>query len=80
MSPAPVPSLPKLLEIKMALTLLLGLAIFCVALTGMMIGVLLSGKSLKGSCGGIGALLGKDACLFCPKRPECSGKEKREAQ
>ena len=56
-------------------TMLLSLAAFAVALTGMMIGVLLAGKSIKGSCGGIGALLGKDACFFCSKRSECPSQD-----
>lgn len=37
----------------------------------MAVGAIFNGKVLKGSCGGIGKVLGGGACLFCSKRDEC---------
>ena len=54
---------------------LITLAFFGVALIGMAIGVILSNRQLKGSCGGLGKLMGED-CLFCEKKDECSEDKK----
>jgi uncharacterized protein len=40
----------------------------------MAIGYIIAGKRLKGSCGGLGAVMGED-CMFCSKKDKC---EKRE--
>ena len=51
-----------------ALTLLLAMLLFAGALAAMAIGVIISNKPLKGSCGGIGALgLARD-CELCGAR------------
>lgn len=49
---------------------LLSLAVVGIAVIGMAVGVILSNKSLKGSCGGLGAIMGDD-CMFCEKKDEC---------
>ena len=36
----------------------------------MAIGFILVGKKLKGSCGGLGSIMGED-CMFCSKAEEC---------
>lgn len=49
------------------------LSAFGIAVVGMAIGVILSNRCIKGSCGGIGALFGSDfnACDLCEKKDEC---------
>lgn len=58
-------------------TLLITMVIFMTAFAGMAIGVILSNKVIKGSCGGIGAIMGKSACDVCALKDKCesSGKE-----
>ena len=50
--------------------LLLSFVVVSFALVGMALGALLAGKELKGSCGGLGAIMGED-CLFCEKKDTC---------
>ena len=61
----------------MWLTFLLAGAVFAVALTGMAIGVIVSNRRLKGSCGGLANLKdskGNTICDACTNpSPECSG-------
>lgn len=38
-----------------------------VIMLGMSLGVLLMGKTIKGSCGGLNAISGADQCLVCKK-------------
>ena len=40
----------------------------------MSVGFIFAGKKLRGSCGGLGKLMGKD-CDFCEKKDQCE-KEK----
>lgn len=42
----------------------------------MAIGYIFSKKALKGSCGGLGKIMGED-CMFCEKKEQC--KKKKEA-
>lgn len=57
---------------------LLSLLVVGLALFGMAIGVILANKKLKGSCGGLGAIMGED-CMFCDKKEECDEEKKRNA-
>lgn len=54
--------------------LLLTLAIFGVAMAIMAVGVVFSGKCLRGSCGGSEEIIGPDGepirCASCPRRKE----------
>lgn len=56
-------------------TLLITLSVFFIAFLGMAIGVLIANKSIKGSCGGIGKLMGKSACEICDKKSQCEEKK-----
>lgn len=40
-------------------------AIFVVVMLGMSMGVMLAGKRIKGSCGGLNTISGADKCLVC---------------
>lgn len=56
-------------------TFILSLVVVVVAITGMAVGVILSNKRIKGSCGGLGAVMGED-CMFCEKKDQCERKKK----
>lgn len=45
----------------------LTLAALVLVMLGMAVGVLFSNRKLKGSCGGLGAIMGED-CEFCDKK------------
>ena len=40
---------------------------FTIIVTIMSLGVMLMGKNIKGSCGGLNAISGSDKCLVCNK-------------
>ena len=63
----------------MGKTILISFVVMAVALFGMAIGVIISNKKLKGSCGGLGAVMGDD-CDFCEKKDECETRMKTLAQ
>lgn len=52
-------------------TLLFTLGIFSAAVFLMAVGVIFSNKVIKGSCGGLGKVMGKD-CDFCDKKDQCT--------
>lgn len=58
-------------------TFFIAVAVFAVALTGMAVGVILSNRRIKGSCGGLAGFKderGNSVCDACTKpSPECSG-------
>lgn len=61
-------------------TLLISFIVFGVALTGMAIGVIVSNRRIKGSCGGLANLRddqGKSVCEGCTNpSPDCLGDAK----
>lgn len=48
-------------------TFLLTFVLLLLIVTGMSLGVMLMGKTIKGSCGGLNAISGADKCLVCKK-------------
>ncbi|MEP5758794.1 MAG: (Na+)-NQR maturation NqrM [Litoreibacter sp.] len=48
-------------------TFLLTFALLMLVMLGMAAGVLLMGRSIKGSCGGLNAISDADQCLVCSK-------------
>lgn len=43
----------------------------------MAVGVIFGKKELKGSCGGLGRVMGED-CMFCEKKDECTHEQEHE--
>ena len=58
-------------------TVLITAGVFLIAFGGMAIGVIISNKRIKGSCGGIANLMGESGCDVCELKNKCekSGKE-----
>lgn len=48
-------------------TFALAFALLLLIVLGMSLGVLLMGKTIKGSCGGLNAISGADKCVVCQK-------------
>jgi len=44
----------------------------------MSLGYIFQGKRIKGSCGGLGKVMGED-CDFCEKKDQCKRKKAQEA-
>ena len=48
-------------------TFLLAFGLLALVIAGMAIGVIMQGKTIKGSCGGLNAISDADHCLVCNK-------------
>lgn len=48
-------------------TFVLAFSLLLLVVLGMSLGVLLMGKTIKGSCGGLNAISGADKCVVCQK-------------
>lgn len=49
---------------------LITLGVLGLCITGMALGVIFSNKALKGSCGGLGRVMG-EKCQFCENKDKC---------
>ena len=59
-------------------TVIVTIFVFSLAFIGMAIGVILSNREIKGSCGGLNTIMGgKSPCDICAMKDRCekSGKE-----
>lgn len=77
-------SLPTKQESTMGTYFVITVFVFAVALTGMAIGVILSNRRIKGTCGGLAGLQdpsGKTACEICSNpSPTCTGTPERQSE
>ncbi|CUK11794.1 (Na+)-NQR maturation NqrM [Shimia thalassica] len=48
-------------------TFILAFILLGLVMLGMSLGVMLMGKTIKGSCGGLNAISGADKCVVCSK-------------
>ena len=48
-------------------TFILAFGLLLIVMAGMALGVMFSGRTIKGSCGGLNAVEGADHCLVCKK-------------
>ncbi|WP_170763163.1 (Na+)-NQR maturation NqrM [Ruegeria lacuscaerulensis] len=48
-------------------TFILAFVLLLIIIVGMSLGVMLMGKTIKGSCGGLNAISGADKCVVCQK-------------
>ena len=48
-------------------TFILAFVLLLIIMVGMSLGVMLMGKTIKGSCGGLNAISGADKCVVCKK-------------
>lgn len=48
-------------------TFVLAFALLLTVIVGMAVGVIFSGRTIKGSCGGLNAIADADHCLVCKK-------------
>ncbi len=48
-------------------TFILAFFLLLIVMVGMALGVMLMGKTIKGSCGGLNAISGSDKCVVCQK-------------
>ena len=68
-------------------TFALALIVFLLAIAGMAVGVIFSGRRLTGSCGGLSAIRGIDQCGVCGRdlkdnsQPDCTEQDlKKDAR
>ena len=59
-------------------TVLISLVVFGIAVFAMAIGVIVSNKTIKGSCGGLNALFGGGACDICEMKDRCEKNQQHE--
>ena len=48
-------------------TATIAFVLFLIVMFGMALGVIFSGRTIKGSCGGLNAISGADHCLVCKR-------------
>lgn len=60
-------------------TFIVTLVFLLCSIAAMAVGVILSNKQLKGSCGGLGRVIGED-CMFCGKKEECDTLGKNQCE
>ena len=48
-------------------TFILAFVLLLIIMVGMSLGVMLMGKTIKGSCGGLNAISDADKCMVCSK-------------
>ena len=48
-------------------TFIIAFFLLLIIVVGMSLGVMLMGKTIKGSCGGLNAISGADKCVVCKK-------------
>ncbi|MEO0371379.1 MAG: (Na+)-NQR maturation NqrM [Pseudomonadota bacterium] len=48
-------------------TFILAFVFILIMVTGMAVGVIFTGRRIKGSCGGLNAVAGADKCVVCNK-------------
>ncbi len=46
-------------------TFILAFGLLMIVMLGMALGVILNGRTIKGSCGGLNAIAGADHCVVC---------------
>ena len=56
---------------------LLSLTAFSLVILAMAVGVIFSNKRIKGSCGGLGAVM-DDECDFCENKSDCPERNKAQ--
>jgi len=52
-------------------TILISVVVFLLVVLAMSVGVIFTGKTISGSCGGLGKLFGKSACDLCEHKDNC---------
>lgn len=58
---------------------LITFAVLSLSIVAMAIGFIFAKKELKGSCGGLGNVIGED-CMFCGKKEECDSNPEHKAE
>ncbi|WP_425052362.1 (Na+)-NQR maturation NqrM [Psychromarinibacter sp. S121] len=61
-------------------TFILAFGLLMLVMGGMALGVILNGRTIKGSCGGLNAVEGADKCLVCKREidPDSPLRERME--